>query len=404
MIRVLVLSLGIVTGASAQDMEGGGINATPLDRAVGRALFERLWVQSPSSTHASDGLGPLYVARSCAACHPNGGGGQNELSRTLRLAMPDAPYAPIYGAQLQPRGIVGHPGEGRLALRHDTRSVRVGDDWVTLERPLPSLVAPAYGAPDPDMAMSLRIAPPLHGLGALEHIPEQMILAQEDPEDRDGDGISGRASRLRDDSARGWQLGRFGYKATEPNLNTQSATAFARDIGIGTPHHPDGWGDCTAEQTACRAAPDGNTAAQDGLELSQQGLDLVVAYLHGLEAAPKEDPAGEALFASLGCASCHTPEYVTEHGTIRPYTDLLLHDMGPGLADDLREGDAEATEWRTAPLWAMSEQTYFLHDGRATSVLDAILWHGGEADAARSAVLALSPADRDALIAYLEHL
>jgi CxxC motif-containing protein (DUF1111 family) len=209
-------------------------------------------------------------------------------------------------------------------------------------------------------------------------------------------------------------------------VKEQSAGAFAGDMGLSSPLHPEPWGDCTQAQDGCRAAPHGQEpGSRDGLEVDAESLDLVTFYSRNLgvpERRRVEDPqvlAGKRVFHSLRCAACHVPKHVTHRlegqpeqsfQLIWPYTDLLLHDMGPGLADGRPEGRASGTEWKTPPLWGIgltaqvSGHTQFLHDGRARSLTEAILWHGGEAQGARDGFVALSAEDRAAILAFLESL
>jgi CxxC motif-containing protein (DUF1111 family) len=275
-----------------------------------------------------------------------------------------------------------------------------------------------------DVMLSPRLAPPMIGLGLLELVPEADILAAADPDDRDGDGISGRPNRVWSRALSRSTLGRFGWKAGEATIPDQTAGAFAADIGLSTPLIPEPWGDCSQAQEQCRRGPHGLSPGET-TEVSRTLFDLVVFYGRNLAVPPRRDvdaPAvrrGEQLFAAAGCASCHRPLLVTgrdptrpEHSliTIRPYTDLLLHDMGEELADGRPEWQASGREWRTAPLWGLgltrtvSEQVALLHDGRARSPLEAILWHGGEAQAARDRVIALSRDERAALLAFLDSL
>jgi CxxC motif-containing protein (DUF1111 family) len=261
------------------------------------------------------------------------------------------------------------------------------------------------------------------GLGLLEAIPAADILAHADPDDADGDGISGRPRLLPGGDGGGPVLGRFGWKAGTPTVRVQSAEAFSSDMGLSSPLYPDPAGDCTPAQTACRAGPHGHEV--DGHEVDGRSLDLVTFYAKNLAVparAGANDPqvrAGRALFHQAQCAACHVPAFVTHRlrgqpaqsfQLIWPYTDLLLHDMGPGLADNRPEGRATGSEWRTPPLWGIGltaqagGQPAFLHDGRARTLIEAILWHGGEAEAARDAVAAMPKADRDALVAFLESL
>lgn len=264
------------------------------------------------------------------------------------------------------------------------------------------------------------------GLGLLEAIPAADILAREDPGDADGDGISGRANIVIDPGTGQSVLGRFGLKAGKATIRDQTAQALLTDLGLSTPLRPAATGDCTPAQTACLAAPNGEDAGiRDGREVDQAALELLTYYAQSL-AVPARRGVGDAdvlrgkrLFHDLNCTGCHSPKHVTHRLTgtpalsfqlIWPYTDLLLHDMGERLADGLPEARATGREWRTPPLWgiglaqAVSPEAGFLHDGRARTLLEAILWHGGEAEAQRDAVIALPAADRNALVAFLESL
>jgi len=261
-------------------------------------------------------------------------------------------------------------------------------------------------------------------LGLLEAIPVQDLLANADPDDENGDGISGRPNIVWSLEYDEPMMGRFGHKAGMPTIMEQSAAAFAGDIGISTPLYPAPHGDCTDAQINCVTAPHGDGDIRV-FEVDQTGMDLVAFYSRNLgvpERTNVDDPSvlrGKEVFHTAGCAACHTPAFVThrmddrpEHSfqLIWPYSDLLLHDMGEGLADNRPEARATGREWRTAPLWGIgrteqvSGHTQFLHDGRARSLLEAILWHGGEAQAARDKVVSLPKADRDALIQFLENL
>ncbi len=416
-----------------------------MDFKVGNGFFTKLWVTAPSSTTSSDGLGPLYNARGCQNCHLKDGrghppeAGQPAESMFLRLSVPketsglpadtlaymaNAPE-PTYGTQLQDKAIAGHPGEGLMVIDYTPLPVAMADGSVIeLRAPSYSVADPAYGPLDPAVELSPRVAPQMVGLGLVETIPEADILAHADPDDADGDGISGRANRVWSDEYGQWMLGRFGLKAGAPTIKAQSAGAFAGDMGISNPLHPGSWGECSPAQTDCRAAPDG-ADADSGLEAPAEVLDLVTFYSRNLAVPARRsvDDAqvlqGKALFYGAGCPSCHVPKYVTHRLADRPeqsfqliwpYSDFLLHDMGPGLADNRPEWEASGQEWRTAPLWGIgmtetvSGTAFYLHDGRARSLMEAILWHGGEAEPAREAVREMPAEDRDALIAYLESL
>ena len=273
-----------------------------------------------------------------------------------------------------------------------------------LEKPIYSLTDLSFGPIAPDAMMSPRVAPPMIGLGLLEAIHESDILAAADPDDADGDGISGRVSQVADDETGEHGIGRFGWKAESVSLAQQTARAFASDMGISSPLIPIATGDCTRAQHECLAAPTGVQDAFGPTEASRTLFDLIVFYTGTVAPPTRRDIddaqvlAGKTLFYNAGCIACHRPKYVTRRDAtnpahrfqlIWPYTDLLLHDMGEGLADHRPTTVASGREWRTAPLWGIgltetvSGHTRFLHDGRARNLTEAILWHGGEAEAAR---------------------
>lgn len=414
---------------------------------LGNAIFRKQWVSSPSSTRSSDGLGPLYNARACQNCHLKDGRGhpptegEAAASMFLRLSIPPQTQEhkrllaehrgnvipePTYGGQLQNFAIQGQTPEGQMAIRYQDHPVTFADgSTVTLRKPAYSVTSPGFGPLHPETMLSPRVAPQMIGLGLLEAVPEATIRAHADPDDKDGDGISGRTSEVWSHEKDHVMLGRFGWKAGNPSIKQQSADAFNGDMGLSTSLFPSSSGDCTGAQKACRSAPNGNSPKPDDPEVSDQLLDLVTFYSQNL-AVPLRRNAdsggvlqGKTIFNSIGCSSCHRPSMTTgeapgqphlSNQTIWPYTDLLLHDMGEGLADNRPEGVATGREWRTAPLWGIgltetvSGHTFLLHDGRARNVEEAILWHGGEAKAARDAYMALTKADRDALIAFVNSL
>ncbi|MFV0515020.1 MAG: di-heme oxidoredictase family protein [Jhaorihella sp.] len=418
--------------------------AGELDFRVGNGLFRKLWVSSPSSTRASDGLGPLYNARSCQRCHikdgrgrPPEGGDDASASMVLRVSIPGDTAIreiegylptvpdPVYGVQLQGFALAGHAAEYRLHIDHvETTIALSGGETATLRGPVYSVADLGYGPLHPRAMLSPRVAPQMIGLGLLEAIPAADILAGADEDDHDGDGISGRANIVWSDEFGGPMPGRFGLKAGAPTLRQQSASAFAIDIGISSPLYPAPWGECSEAQAACRTAPHGDGDVR-GQEIDETGLGLVAFYSGNLAVPARrdvDDPEvlrGKQAFYDTGCISCHRPKFVTHRLADRPeqsfqliwpYSDLLLHDMGEGLADNRPEARATGREWRTPPLWGIglteqvSGHTRFLHDGRARSLLEAILWHGGEAAPHRDAVIAMDPADRAALIRFLESL
>jgi CxxC motif-containing protein (DUF1111 family) len=256
------------------------------------------------------------------------------------------------------------------------------------------------------------------GLGLLEAIPERTLLALADPDDRDGDGISGRPNRVWDWAQQRQVMGRFGWKANQPTVAQQATGAFLGDIGITSALFPRQ--NCTAAQARCSTVPTGGQP-----EISPERLDPVIFYSRTLAVPARrdlDDPVvqrGERLFAQAQCGRCHIPTLHTSpvnelptlsHQTIHPYTDLLLHDMGAELSDERPDFDATGREWRTPPLWGIglvftvNGHTNFLHDGRARNVTEAILWHGGEAEAAREHFRHLPRPDREALVRFLESL
>ncbi|WP_062384051.1 di-heme oxidoreductase family protein [Pseudomonas abietaniphila] len=413
-----------------------------LDFSVGNSFFRNPWVIAPSTTTARDGLGPLFNTNACQNCHIKDGrghppepGADNAVSMLVRLSIPDEPvYAeqikrlgltpePVYGKQLQDMAIPGVTPEGKVRVEYDSMTVHFRDGTPAhLRRPTLQITQLGYGAMHPQTRASARIAPPMIGLGLLEAIPEAAILANADPEDSKGTGITGTPNWVWDDAQQKTVLGRFGWKASQPSLNQQNAHALAGDMGLTSSLKSAD--DCTPTQTACLAAPNGE--GPDGEpEVSDNILRLITFYTRNLGVPARRDVsdaqvlAGKNLFFKAGCQQCHTPQFTTAanaaepelaNQVIRPYTDLLLHDMGEGLADNLTEFQANGQQWRTPPLWgigltqAVSGHTQFLHDGRARSIMEAVLWHGGEALPAQRQVLAFDAQQRAALLAFLNSL
>lgn len=362
----------------------------PLDAAAGKALFERQWVAAPASTAASDGLGPLFNARSCASCHPRGGSSAQAEHRILRL------NDPVYGRQLQTLALAGFQPEAQLVLR-DTAVPDLSAGTAPeagLLRPLPDAVQLSHGALAP--AWSLRQPPDLRAVAVIEAVDESVIRALADPDDADGNGISGRLALLPDGS-----LGRFGWKAESASLEAQLALAFSLDLGLGSAWYPSPHGDCTEQQRQCRSGVDGSVTGEAPYELEAAVIPLVATWLRSLTGSGLPgDAAGLALFTDTGCAACHQPL----PGAQPLFSDLLLHDLGPGLFDSLPLPHAAAGEWRTAPLVGLGSRERFLHDGRARSLDEAVRWHGGEAAGARAAWLSLPKAEREALERFLKQL
>lgn len=379
--RVLALAAAAALAASA------ALADDRMARVLGAALFERAWVPAPSSTKANDGLGPLFNARACVSCHrgldrwpvavdPDG----VVIDETLVLRLSDALGRPdpAYGVQIQTAAVPGIAPDGL---------VRRGEGGYAPH-------ALARGPLAQATRVGARLAPALRGLGRLEAVPDAVLAAAADPDDADGDGISGRF------------VGRFGYKAHAPDLAAMTAIAFAADLGMSTTLRPAPQGDCP--DAACRAAPHGGDAANP--EIADEIVSLIAAYLAAIPPppVPAPDPHGEALFASTGCAVCHMPALPSPDGPVAAFTNLLVHDLGPALDGGATEPGIAPTEWRTAPLWGLSRALAngagLLHDGRAASVEEAVVLHGGEAASARAAFDALVADDRARLIRYVEAL
>lgn len=414
---------------------------------LGNALFRKLWVSSPSSTQASDGLGPLFNARACQSCHFKDGrgrppeGSSDATSMFLRLARPARTQEErdaiadhrvvnfpdeVYGEQLQDLAVPGLKAEGRMVIRYEEQPVVLaGGETVSLRKPFYSVADLNYGPLGEDTTLSPRVANPMIGLGLIQAIADEDILANADPDDRDGNGISGRVAYVRDQRSGELKIGRFGWKLQKATVRDQSASAFAGDIGISTPDVPRHWGDCTPAQIECLAMPTGVQERLGDTEAPDPVLDLVTFYSENLAVPARrniDDPQvlkGKQAFYESGCSNCHVPKFVTSRKAankahafqlIWPYSDFLLHDMGEGLADGQKVGDANGNEWRTPPLWGIgltktvNNHTFFLHDGRARNLTEAILWHGGEAETARNNFATMDAEQRKALIAFLESL
>jgi CxxC motif-containing protein (DUF1111 family) len=416
-------STAFAQGMAALDHQGRR------DFAVGNSFFNQNWVMAPASTEARDGLGPIFNAQSCSSCHFQDGRGQPpaddedpERGLLIRLSVLDddgkpQPH-PVYGNQFQDRSIRNVAAEGSVQIDIAEEPGTYPDGTAY------SLGAPTYTLVTPDgeeitgIVVSPRVAPAMMGVGLLENVPAPTIEAQADPDDADGDGISGRAHIVSDRKTGDDVLGRFGWKAAAPSVRDQTTQAFANDLGITSEEVPEQ--PCTEAQVDCTSAKDGGTP-----EVDREKVDKIEFYSRTLAVPARRDvgdadtSAGQAAFDEIGCASCHTAELRTGSGSdidalngqvIRPYSDLLLHDMGPGLADDRPDGDASGSEWRTPPLWGIglvetvNGHTRFLHDGRARSLEEAVLWHGGEAEASRDRFKALAADQRRALLTFLESL
>ncbi|ALG67328.1 di-heme oxidoredictase family protein [Beggiatoa leptomitoformis] len=407
--------------------------------SIGNAFFRQPWVTAPSTTTARDGLGALFITNACQNCHIKDGRGSppakaddDFVSILLRLSLPaitDAQKAqikqsgviaePTYGDQLQNFSVQGVPAEGKPTVTYTEIPITFADGEVlTLRQPKYEIKNLQYGELHKEVLISPRVAQPMIGLGLVDAIPEASILANADPEDKNGDGISGRPNHVWDVEKKQTVMGRIGWKANMPHIRQQTAGAFNGDIGITSVLFPTS--SCTDSQTACKNAPNGGEP-----EISTELLDFVTFYARTLAVPARrnvDDPIvlkGKAVFYTANCTGCHTPTFQTgefaglpevSKQAIRPYSDFLLHDMGDGLADARPDFEATGNEWRTQPLWGIgltetvNGHTQFLHDGRARNLMEAVLWHGGEAEQAKQAVLKLAKPEREALIKFLESL
>ena len=394
----------------------------------GATLFKLEWMPAQGNKLVRDGLGPFFHAASCVACHPGGGRGLTPdafdpgESLVFRIGTKDEAALDEYGAQLSPLGIPGVNPEGSVTVTWTEKSVTAADgtSW-KLRTPAYAASGWQYGPPPADLAHSPRMAPALHGSGLLEAVPDETLLSMADPDDKNGDGISGRLNM--EETWEGYHAtrdmpGRFGWKAWMPTLLRQVCGALCEDMGITNYFNPH---DTTSIQSDALGE---YTRGGHGALFEARGGDpeTLAAFCRYLAAPERRDAdkeavrQGETVFTRLNCQACHVQNLLTGPAagvkalagqTIHPFTDLLLHDMGPALADHRPEAKATGTEWRTAPLWGLAAAVdnkshgLLLHDGRARSVEEAILWHDGEAATSRDAWKALTAADRAALLRFL---
>jgi len=397
---------------------------------TGNSFFTQSWVQAPASTTARDGVGPTFNARACSGCHFKDGRGvppdddPTAVGLLLRLSIEGqgehgAPLGdPNYGDQLQDRSLPDIPVEGRFRIELEAIAGEYDDgEAYELRAPRYVLEELAFGELADGVRVSPRLAPQVIGMGLLEAIPEQRLEALADPRDADGDGISGRVNRVWDVEADELRIGRFGWKADQPSVAQQTAAAFLGDLGATSRLFPEQ--NCPAPQSVCADAIDGGEP-----EVQDHLFDDVVLYTQTLAVPVRrgaDDPEvlrGKALFHEAGCDGCHVATHQTGRSpiaalseqTIWPYTDLLLHDMGEALSDGRPVFEAEGREWRTPPLWgiglleAVNGHERLLHDGRARGVAEAILWHGGEAEAAKESFRTMNEEDREALVRFVRSL
>lgn len=397
----------------AFSMPAPGLSTPELARHLaGDASFDAVFVTAPAVVNP--GLGPLFNNASCNGCHLRDGRGMPRMGQSLvRVSLPKgtpevpggAIPVPGIGTQVRDQAIVGHRPDAKVTVTWRSETGRYPDGTTyTLRSPQIALSQTDPEKPIPANTLtSLRVPPPVFGTGLLEAVPEQDILALADADDRDGDDISGRPNYVWNPQQQQQVLGRFGLKANTPTLIVQTAAAYHNDMGISNPLFPD---------------------VKGKTDIDQKTLDATTFYVQTLGVPGQtllqnsQVKQGENLFNQANCTVCHVATLKTgaanipvlAQQTFHPYTDLLLHDMGPGLTDNRPDFVASGSEWRTAPLWGLGlAQTVlpysgYLHDGRARTIEEAILWHGGEAQAAKEQFMAMKKKDRADLLKFLSSL
>ncbi len=410
-----------------------GLNNEEYDRFIlGRSFFKIPWVEAPSATTARDGLGPLFNANTCNSCHPKNGRGNlynkdNQISRALiaKVSIKNNGSKlherveringlvpePNYGDQISINSIHGVKFEAKPNISYEKIKVIFPDGEIdTLLKPKYSLKELGYGKLHKDTILTFRLAPTLNGLGLIEDIKEEDILKNADEFDKDKDGISGRANYIYSPITKKIELGKYSWKASKTTLKHQIASAANSDMGLTTSIFPNDT--CTKVQKECNDAP----KSRDAIDITDLRLDAIDFYLKNRRTysakKTKNYKEGLKIFKSIGCAKCHITSFTTKNSVkISPFTDILLHDMGEGLADGRREFKATGREWRTPPLWGLSlhekinkKKSRLLHDGRARDFQEAILWHEGEALKIKENYMNLNKILREKLIKFLEEV
>lgn len=395
--------------------------------AIGDGAFSATFVSAPAPIRP--GLGPVFNNVSCSSCHISDGrgkppgSGEALSSMLIRISVPGTDEhggpnpVPGFGGQLQQRAIFGAQPEATVDIQYSEQVFYFADgESYSLRSPTYTLLNPYAPLPS-NVMMSPRVAPPVHGLGLLEAIAENDIVANADESDVNGDGISGKANYAWNVELGKMTLGRFGWKAANPSILQQTAGAYNEDMGITSHIFPN---------ESCKSQPqyDANNYGYD-YEVSDSLLYCVTFYIKTLAvpARRKADDTivlqGKQIFIEAKCSACHTPMFHTKYDAsfpeisnqvIFPYSDMLVHDMGPELADNRPDYSANGAEWRTPPLWGIgltqtvNGHNFFLHDGRARTLMEAVMWHGGEAEASKNYVRNLDKPKRDALIKFLQSL
>ncbi len=400
---------------------------------IGNAMFDQSWVSAPATTTSRDGLGPIFNARACASCHLNDGRGKPILTTgadsegfLLRLSSGNDPISgpiafPNYGGQLQDDSNLGVLQEGEINVVFEIISGEYPDGTpYELRKPTYSIIGENYGSVS-GANISPRIGQQLIGLGFLDALSEASILANEDINDNDGDGISGKANYAWNVKENKATIGKFGWKSNQPNLEQQISGAFNGDMGLTTSTFPE---ENCPEGIDCSSIANGVNEGES-VEVTDTQMTRMMTYMSAISVPKRRDYKtydvlkGKELFNSFECAKCHVTNFTTSNSellpqisnvTIRPYSDLLLHDMGEKLADNSEDFLASGREWRTQPLWGIgmieyvNSHTFLLHDGRARNIEEAILWHGGEAESPKNNFMNASATERAQVLSFLNSL
>tara|TARA_R110002050_G_scaffold94765_2_gene197240 strand:+ start:96918 stop:98255 length:1338 start_codon:yes stop_codon:yes gene_type:complete len=415
-----------LTSSNAFSTPASNLSASNLDMHLdGDFQFEAAFVTSPAQVNG--GIGPIFNNTSCVSCHPKDGRAKfpddiNTLSGFfLRSSVPGVTEnggpvpVPNFGLQIQNQAIFGYEPEAKFQVNY-TQVIETFADGtqITLQKPEYSLVDTYISVPS-SILLSPRLAPPVFGLGLLEVIPESEILFNQDINDMDDDGISGKANYVYNPISGETEIGRFGWKANTSTILEQCAGAYLGDMGITSYVFP---------QETGYGQTNGSDGLEDDPEITEDILNQVAFYCKtiGVPASRNLDDdsvkRGAQIFENIECTKCHIPSMVTgsssiseiSNQTIFPYTDMLLHDMGEGLADNRPDFLAEGNEWKTRPLWGIgltqvvNGHTDFLHDGRAKNITEAILWHAGEALNSKNQFKNLSTKDRTDLLSFVNSL
>tara|TARA_Y100001954_G_scaffold75683_1_gene82994 strand:- start:3322 stop:4725 length:1404 start_codon:yes stop_codon:yes gene_type:complete len=409
---------------------------------VGNSLFRRIWEDAATSENiAKDGLGPFFSSTSCDGCHISDGRGhlpileidEDLISAVIQIGQPTKientneknHNDSTYGGQLSEFSTEDVLEEAQISIEYEFMNVAYDDGTIVqLKKPKVIIDKLNYGDLEPNTSSSIRIAQVMIGLGLIENIAEEDILKLQDIDDSNSDGISGKANVTWDMQESKFKIGRFGWKASQPTVLQQTADAFYHDMGLSNKFYPNA-SNCTETQLDCNNSVSGNSEIYDNFEVSNDQLDLVTFYSSqlGVPAARNQKKAdviaGKKIFYEVGCNSCHVERHITRsdgpfenlnNQIISPYSDFLLHDMGDGLSDQVPEFEAEGNEWRTPPLWGIgltkivSGRESYLHDGRAESLEEAILWHGGESLESKNKFKNLDINQRNQLLKFISSL